>query len=269
MSYKLLVTDFDGTLFSWKNGGIHKENLDAIATARASGKYVVVCTGRSWKSMTKFEKELGCDINGSFGIAFNGGAVYTQTNGEKEFLYSKTMTATFAHELIKKLKNIKSPELEIYVYDDKGDLYAEEHLRGKNVLGEDGNLRLGFVDDFESITCGFSKVLLLGDFEKLKNAAGLTSEYFSVFSGHDLLEFLPPDVNKGNGVAFLANHLNIKSEEIITIGDAGNDTAMLKYAGLGVAVKNATEEAKAAADLVLDKTCNDSAVAYVINTYLI
>ncbi len=49
------------------------------------------------------------------------------------------------------------------------------------------------------------------------------------------LEFLHPDVNKGTGVKAIATLKNIVAHEVICVGDVGNDIAMIKYAGLGVA----------------------------------
>ena len=61
----------------------------------------------------------------------------------------------------------------------------------------------------------------------------------------------------------LAEHLGIDMSRTITFGDYNNDVSMLKAAGLGVAVANATAEAKAAADLVTVSN-EEHAIAKVI-----
>jgi hypothetical protein len=53
-------------------------------------------------------------------------------------------------------------------------------------------------------------------------------------------------------LAQLAGHLGIEREEVIAIGDNVNDLEMVEYAGLGVAVANATDELKAVADYVTE-----------------
>ncbi len=67
-------------------------------------------------------------------------------------------------------------------------------------------------------------------------------------SAYDLLEFLHPEVSKGNALQVIAADLGIAPEEIIAFGDNHNDIGMLRFAGLGVAMGHAPEEVKAAAD---------------------
>ncbi|MGR5543174.1 HAD-IIB family hydrolase, partial [Vibrio campbellii] len=78
--------------------------------------------------------------------------------------------------------------------------------------------------------------------------AELREEFTVVQSAPIFLEFLNPLANKGIGVAAIAEHLGIKQEEVMTMGDAENDHHMLKYAGLGIAMSNAMEETKQIAD---------------------
>ena len=76
-------------------------------------------------------------------------------------------------------------------------------------------------------------------------------------------------VNKYTGILKLAQKLNINENEIAAIGDYGNDVDMVKNASLGLAVKNATDEVKKSAKLVLDKTNNEDEVSYLIEKYLL
>ena len=83
-----------------------------------------------------------------------------------------------------------------------------------------------------------------------------------------ILEFLSKQSNKGLGVKALADHLSIKAEEVICMGDAGNDVHMIEYAGLGVAMGNATEEIKGLAQYITT-TNNEHGVAKVINEFVL
>ena len=67
-------------------------------------------------------------------------------------------------------------------------------------------------------------------------------------SSFDLLEFLHPQVSKVNALKAIATDLGIAPEEIVAIGDNHNDIGMIRFAGLGVAMGNAHEEVKSAAD---------------------
>ena len=64
-------------------------------------------------------------------------------------------------------------------------------------------------------------------------------------------------VNKCTGVEELAAMHGISMENVMTLGDYDNDMPMIKAAGLGVAMGNALEKVKAAADYVTDTNDND------------
>ena len=78
------------------------------------------------------------------------------------------------------------------------------------------------------------------------------------------LELMPPGVDKGLGMRKLAEHLGLTAEQIMTIGDGGNDVDMLRQAGIGVAMANASEEAKAAADHILAWSNDEDGVAKAV-----
>lgn len=57
----------------------------------------------------------------------------------------------------------------------------------------------------------------------------------------------------------LGQLLGIRQEEIMACGDGSNDIAMIRMAGLGVAMGNATEAVKEAADYVTETNDEDGA----------
>ena len=64
------------------------------------------------------------------------------------------------------------------------------------------------------------------------------------------LEIIPERINKGQGLRDVCDALGISVAETISFGDAANDIPMIREAGVGVAMGNASEAVKAAADLV-------------------
>lgn len=70
-------------------------------------------------------------------------------------------------------------------------------------------------------------------------------------------------VNKGRGLLILGQLLGIRREEIMAVGDGSNDIAMLREAGLGVAMENATDEVKAAADVITLSNDQEGAAAAI------
>ena len=81
------------------------------------------------------------------------------------------------------------------------------------------------------------------------------------------LELVPPDVSKSKALAIISEITSIQPSEMIAIGDNFNDLDMIEFAGLGVAVSNAPDEVKAAADLVVPSN-DDEGVAHTIETCL-
>ncbi len=81
------------------------------------------------------------------------------------------------------------------------------------------------------------------------------------------LELASPDVTKGSGLAFLANHVGFGRAATVAFGDGENDVELLEWAAYGVAVENAHERVKAVADFVCPPVTEEG-VAQVIEAYL-
>ena len=80
------------------------------------------------------------------------------------------------------------------------------------------------------------------------------------------MEITHPDASKGKGLAALCRLLEIPPENVLALGDSGNDESMLRSAGLGVAMGNAPDFIKAAADAVTEPYDRDGA-AIAIEKY--
>ena len=99
----------------------------------------------------------------------------------------------------------------------------------------------------------FSKIIAISDNEKLSqiqqacNSCGITEKVGVFFSGEDILEFNPYNIDKGTGVKDLLEKINIDPSEAIAIGDNFNDIPMIENVGMGVAVKNGVDEIKSVA----------------------
>ena len=90
---------------------------------------------------------------------------------------------------------------------------------------------------------------------------------FCIASGLPInIEITSPTVNKGAAILNFASQLGIRREQIMACGDAGNDIDMIRTAGLGVAMGNASEEIKAAADFIT-KSNEEDGVAFAIRKF--
>ena len=86
-------------------------------------------------------------------------------------------------------------------------------------------------------------------------------------SNPNLLEIVPPGVDKGAALSFLANHYQVPINNTISAGDAENDLSMILAAGIGCAVKNAEDSLKSKADYVTQRDNNHAAVAEILDRF--
>ena len=118
---------------------------------------------------------------------------------------------------------------------------------------------------------GPSKAMVSSD-ENVTRIIPITKEiygndYSVLRSAKIFLEFLNKNTDKGQALLGLAKYLNIKVDETMAIGDAGNDIPMIKMAGIGVAMGNSFPEVKECADFITLSNLNDG-VSYAINKFV-
>jgi hydroxymethylpyrimidine pyrophosphatase-like HAD family hydrolase len=90
-----------------------------------------------------------------------------------------------------------------------------------------------------------------------------------VVRSHDLfVEVHSLEASKGHGMRFLARHFGIPQADTIAVGDSGNDSSMIAWAGLGVAMGNAVPELLEIADEVAPAVTEDG-LAYVIEKHIL
>lgn len=81
----------------------------------------------------------------------------------------------------------------------------------------------------------------------------------AVWASATSMEITHPDASKGNGLQALCRMFGVPAENVMALGDSGNDESMLRAAGLGIAMGNAPEPIKAIADAVTETNENDGA----------
>ncbi|MDP4146797.1 MAG: sugar-phosphatase [Bacillota bacterium] len=265
--YKLIALDMDGTLLK-EDKTISSKNFKAIQKAKSKGVKVVLATGRPVKGIEKYLKELNLVDDGDFAVAFNGAVVQDTKSGE--IIAKNLMTHEDLHyltDLSKKLNVNIHALTPSECITPKINKYSEvEATMNAIPLHE---LDFYTLDKNTTIV----KIMMIDEEPILTEAinnlpAEVYEKYTVVRSAPYFLEFLNKEVNKGVGVHLLAQNLGIKQEEVICVGDAGNDIHMLEYAGLGVAMGNAFPEIKEIADYVT-KSNEEDGVAHVINEFIL
>jgi len=138
--------------------------------------------------------------------------------------------------------------------------------------------KIGSLDDF--INSPISKILIImkaisptipvPELKEIEKEIQLIKvECETVFSESNYLEILPAGTSKGKGLNKLINYIGNKDIYTIAVGDNLNDISLLSKADFGIAVQNAQLELKENADLVLKKSNDEDAIAYVIDNIIL
>ncbi|MGE6116382.1 sugar-phosphatase [Aeromonas salmonicida] len=266
--YKLIALDMDGTLLN-PQGQISPRTHAAIAAARAKGVTVVLASGRPLEGMSRYLAELGLTGQDDYVICYNGALV--QQVADQRIIRSQLLTGSDASAIAR-----LADELEVNVHgfsvsqgliSPRVSTYTEHESR---LIGMPINLI-----DFATLAVDeqIMKVMMIDEPPQLSRAierlpAELYERYTVVQSAPFFLEFMNKQSNKGTGVAALAEHLGLDASLVIAVGDAGNDHHMIEYAGLGVAMGNATDDIKALAQHITGRNDEDG-VAQVIERFIL
>lgn len=265
--YKLVAIDMDGTLLNEKKE-ISQENYDMIQKAREQGKKVVIATGRPLIGIISHLNNLNLVSDEDYVVAYNGSLVQTTKSGKV------VSQASLSREDYKELYDLSQEcGVHIHALTDK-EVITPVYNKYTQVEADINDIPIE-VMGVEDVPDGMPiiKAMFIDDPEKLDKALemlpqAIKDKYNILRSAPFFLEFLHKSANKGTGVKAVADALGYSAEEVICIGDAGNDLAMVEYAGLGVAMDNAFPELKDAADYIT-KSNEDHGVAHVIEKFML
>lgn len=270
--YKLITCDMDETLLNEKRQ-IGAKTVAAIKAAVAKGVYFVPNTGRSFHSIQDNLETLGLlQKADSYVISYNGGVVV-----ENQGLKIK-LTAGMDFSVAKALLELGlSQGYCVHVYT-VNDLYIWnqtqtdiDYLTGRvddwtQMLADD---KMDFLTS-ETITKVIVEILTEEERVAFRDLAESKFTDLNItFSSDRYVEFNSTTADKGQATLKLAQSLGIKPEEIIAIGDNGNDLSMIRIAGLGVCMANGRDFVKAEAQYVTINDYNHNGVAEVIEKFVL
>ncbi len=259
----MLACDFDRTLV-WEDGLLRPRTRAAIERARAAGLRVIVVTGRMFRSIRPYLEEAGLDAPV---VCYQGAVVAEPATGR--FLRHEPIPLELGRETIAALEEEGFP-VNCYVDDD---LFVAEVTPEAERYASFQRLPIHAVGNLGAwLSRPPTKLVAIDEPEVLD---GLEARMKARFDGRlyiskslpFFLEFASPDVTKGSGLAFLAEHLGFLPEQTVAFGDGENDVELLEWAGFGVAVANAHERVLAVADWVCPPAAEEG-VARVVEAYL-
>lgn len=243
--YKLIALDMDGTLLT-EEKTISEENRQAILEAVESGVTVMFATGRGIQSAYPYVEELGLT---SPIVTVNGGEVWSRP-GE---LHRRRPLDT---ELVFRLRELALQYDSWYWSYSVNGVFNKERWLDDQAANEQTWLKFGYYTEDTGILAAIRKELESWDRFELTN-----SHPFNI-------ELNPKGVSKASGLHDVCAMLGITMSQAIAMGDSLNDIAMIREAGLGVAMGNAQDEVKRIADIVTDGN-EEHGVAKVIREYVL
>lgn len=263
---KLIVSDFDGTLANSANE-VPDGVKNAINKYVADGGIFAVCTGRILPSILPRVREIG--LKGLV-IACQGAVIADIESGKilRNAVFAEGETAEICAFLESIDTNVQAYFTDGF-YSDLPD--GEKHLKlYEDIIG----VKARHSDKPLSKVAqagGFNKVATLCRpdeqeelYKKIRQKFG--GRFDVTCSAKVLIEISPAGETKGAAVKFLSAHYGVPIEKCCAVGDNLNDLSMIEAAGVGVAVGNAVEGLKAAADCVA-VTNNEGAVKWVIEKF--
>ncbi|MCL9634383.1 Cof-type HAD-IIB family hydrolase [Priestia aryabhattai] len=240
--FKLIALDMDGTLLNDQQE-ISEENRAAIAKAQEQGVHVVLSTGRSLLTCREYAQSLQLS---SYLITVNGSEIWDESG---QLVERKLIDASH----IEKMWNL-----------------TQEHKLNFWAVTTDKVWRDEFPEDIASqewLKFGYDIPDDALREEVLKQIAGI-SDFEISNSSLTNLEINALGINKAKGIMTVCERLGISMDEVIAMGDSLNDMAMIEAAGCGIAMGNAQEAVKEAADWVTDTNVNNG-VAKAISHWVL
>lgn len=245
---KAVFLDLDGTLNNDEKV-ITAKTKAALMAVQKRGVRIVLASARPSPGLFKERDVLGLQDYGGILMSYNGGRIVDAKSGK--VLFQTAMERQQTKKVLRFLETLPvTPILDdgkqFFVTDKNGYKVDYECQNNRMECTEVENLA-----DF--LNFAPIKILMSVLPEKLK----VVQEKIAAFLPEDLtvvqtapfyLEVIPASINKGQGLLDTCAALDIDPKETVAFGDAENDIPMLKAAGTGIAMGNATEAVKAAAD---------------------
>lgn len=272
MSYRMIAIDLDGTLLS-PDGTVSTRNKAAVHRALKAGLLICFATGRNW---TESQTVLNAVSHYSTAV-FVGGAMVIDT-GQRITLHRTAMEPALAREVCQAIEQAGHAALALQDTTQTGvDYLVTANVRMNAATADwmrvttakvqfvenlsqhphEHTIRLGICADRDEV----ARVRHL-----LRDRFGgriLCQSLYVAAYGVEVLEVFDPAVNKWEGVLHVARLHKIAPEQIVAIGDDINDVAMVKNAGLGVAMGNARPELIAVARRVIKSNSEDGLAEFL------
>ncbi len=264
----LLFTDMDGTLLR-NDCTISPAMRDALDKMTAAGHHLILSSGRPLPSILEVRDKEQINYPNMLILSNNGALVY-DCDRDCNLLECRICQEDIAYIVA------KAEERGLHIH---GYTAREIVCHGMNAELEFYTSRIHLplicVDDIAGFLpdgCFKLQSIHLTDRSVLEAFRESLLDYCGdriqmIFSNDQYLEILPAEAGKGNALRFIADHLHAPLSHTFASGDAENDLSMLEAAGTGIAMANASDAVKEAAQIVTKKTNHEDGLIEIIEKY--
>ncbi|WP_369046153.1 HAD family hydrolase [Sinomonas sp. P10A9] len=257
LNRKLVCLDVDGTLVD-HYGHMSPVIREAAAAAVQAGHELVVATGRSLGATLPIVELLGIDRG--YAVCSNGGVtvqIHAGSNGGYTVIDRRSFDPAPALRALRE----RLPNAKYALEDIEGNFLSTERFQDASFGVEAVGVSFGELLEAEAVRLVvFSTDATAEEFGEAVESIGLHGVTYSV-GWTAWLDIAAHGVTKASGLENIREIVGISQRDSVAIGDGRNDIEMLQWAGRGVAMGQAPDEVKAAADEVTATVEEDGAAA--------
>ena len=263
MFFKIIALDIDGTLTNSRKEISPETHLTLMRYQQSGGK-IILASGRPTQGIVPHAKNLRLDEYGGYILSYNGGCIIDCSTNN--VMFRNKLPLSYIPEIY---DIIKDYPVGINTYEGDKIIVGNQINSYTELEGRINGMELKFVEDFPKyVNFDITKCLLQGEPEVILKLEKILSEKYQdrlgIFKSEPFfLEIVPLGVDKAKSIDRLLSMIGIKTDECIACGDGFNDISMIQYAGLGVAMSNASDVVKSAADYVTLSN-DENGIAYLL-----
>lgn len=257
MEYRMLLFDLDGTLLR-SDKTISRCTLENLNRCRQLGLLIGIATSRGEQNAMGFLRQLQPDA-----IITSAGAL---VRCKEEISHINGFSAEETSHVLKTLRTVCSADVPMTV-DTVDDYYRNYEVPATDA---DQTWAMGHMTDYKGFALPSLKICFECHDHALPQAVAAALPHCDLihFSDGPWYKLTPKGATKENAILQMCDTLGLQSAQIIAFGDDYADIGMLKMCGLGIAMGNAIDEVKRAADIIIGNNDDDGIADWLEVTFL-
>ncbi|MDO4198322.1 MAG: HAD family hydrolase [Erysipelotrichaceae bacterium] len=265
---KVIVCDIDGTIVD-ETREIHQVTVDKINELRDMGYVFALASGRPVRDLLDKYEEWKVDRQFDFIIGLNGVELYDNKTGKTESY--KMLRKEWIKDIIGEMISF-DPVIGMYVGNEywcslRTERSAFSAYKSRRTFAAK-ELPDFYVEDRGGIMFRM-KLEIMPEVEKVLDRINSEERGYKGFKTQtDLVEFANAEANKGYALKMFCDKYGYELDECLAFGDTTNDNEMLKCCH-GVCLKNGSDDTKACAEYITDKTDKEDGFVDFIDKYVL